>query len=197
METTSKGKLVESGHKLFNKFGFRKVTVEEICRDAGVSKMTFYRFFSNKMELVLFILTEMSERSRSTYHEIMSLNLSFEDKVRKTIRMKEDTAAQYSNEFLRDILADKDFNLLGLIQRLTVEMIDEVMADYRKAQIEGHVRKDLNLNIIPFFLNQINIMVKDPALLEAAGGDLRLVMGELTNLFFYGIMEPGRRQSDE
>ncbi len=197
MEPSSKSKLVESGRKLFNKFGFRKVTVEEICKDAGVSKMTFYRFFQNKMELVKFILMEMSETGRNGYHEIMSLNLSFEDKVRRTIRMKEETAAQYSNEFLQDILDDKDSNLIGLIQRLTVEMLEEVMADYRKAQLEGHVRKNLNLNIIPYFLNQINIMVKDPALLEVAGGDLKLVMVELTNLFFYGIMEPGRRQSDE
>ena len=28
------------------------MTVEEVCREAAVSKMTFYKYFQNKVELV-------------------------------------------------------------------------------------------------------------------------------------------------
>ncbi|RKY44359.1 MAG: TetR/AcrR family transcriptional regulator, partial [Candidatus Neomarinimicrobiota bacterium] len=36
-------KIVETGKKLFYRYGIKKVSVEEICKEAGVSKATFYK----------------------------------------------------------------------------------------------------------------------------------------------------------
>ena len=44
--------IVETAEDLFTNHGIRRVTVEEIWRRAGVSKMTFYKYFANKIELV-------------------------------------------------------------------------------------------------------------------------------------------------
>ncbi|HCM14581.1 MAG TPA: hypothetical protein DHW79_01305, partial [Candidatus Cloacimonas sp.] len=43
--------------KLFHRYGFSKVSVEEICREARVSKVTFYRYYKSKDELIVSILT--------------------------------------------------------------------------------------------------------------------------------------------
>ncbi len=196
-ENARKRQIIDSGKALFSKFGYRKVTIEEICRAAGVSKMTYYRFFENKIDLVRFILTEMSDEGRQTYRAIMALEVPFEEKVRRTIKMKEESAAKFSDELLRDVYEDREGELVSVIEKMTVDFLGEVMADYRKAQEEGHVRKDLNLKIIPYFLNQINNMVKDPALNVVYQGNMKAIMKELTNLFFYGIMEPERGKSDE
>lgn len=40
--------LIETAAQLFFKHGFKRVTVEEICRTAKVSKVTFYRYFAAK-----------------------------------------------------------------------------------------------------------------------------------------------------
>ena len=50
-------RLLESGAKLFGRYGLRKTTVEEITRDAGISKGSFYRFFESK-ELLCFTILE-------------------------------------------------------------------------------------------------------------------------------------------
>jgi len=196
-ENARKRQIIDSGKALFSKFGYRKVTVEEICRAAGVSKMTYYRFFENKIDLVRFIVTEMSDEGRQAYRDIMALEVPFEEKVRRTIRMKEESAAKFSDELLRDVYEDRGGELVTVIEKMTVDFLGEVMADYRKAQEEGHVRKDLNLKIIPYFLNQINNMVKDPVLNGVYQGNMKAIMKELTNLFFYGIMESEGRKSDE
>jgi AcrR family transcriptional regulator len=196
-ENARKRQIIDSGKALFSKFGYRKVTIEEICRAAGVSKMTYYRFFENKIDLVRFILTEMSDEGRQTYRAIMALEVPFEEKVRRTIKMKEESAAKFSDELLRDVYEDREGELVSVIEKMTVDFLGEVMADYRNAQEEGHVRKDLNLKIIPYFLNQINNMVKDPALNVVYQGNMKAIMKELTNLFFYGIMESEGRKSDE
>jgi AcrR family transcriptional regulator len=196
-ENTRKRQIIDSGKILFSKFGYRRVTIEEICRVAGVSKMTYYRFFENKIELVRFILTEMSEEGRQAYRDIMAMEVPFEEKVRRTIRMKEESAAKFSDELLRDVYEDREGELVTVIEKMTVDFLGEVMSDYRNAQEKGHVRKDLNLKIIPYFLNQINNMVKDPALLDIYQGNMKAIMKELTNLFFYGIMESEGRKNNE
>jgi AcrR family transcriptional regulator len=40
-----------TGHDLFWKFGFKRVTIDEICKKAEVSKMTFYKYFTDKIDL--------------------------------------------------------------------------------------------------------------------------------------------------
>lgn len=42
--------ILSAGKELFWKHGVKRVTVEEICVQASVSKMTFYKFFMNKRE---------------------------------------------------------------------------------------------------------------------------------------------------
>ncbi len=56
--------ILETGQELFWKFGFRRVTIEEICKEAGISKMTFYKYFSNKMDLAITIRTAQVEKER-------------------------------------------------------------------------------------------------------------------------------------
>jgi TetR/AcrR family transcriptional regulator, transcriptional repressor for nem operon len=45
---TVKEKLVQSGIDLFRRTGYVATTVDDICRDAGVSKGAFFHYFENK-----------------------------------------------------------------------------------------------------------------------------------------------------
>ena len=40
--------LISEGERLFERYGYRKVTVEEIVAAAGVAKGTFYLYFKTK-----------------------------------------------------------------------------------------------------------------------------------------------------
>ena len=196
-ETVSKRKLIDAGKTLFFKYGYRKVTVEEICKSAGISKMTFYRFFGNKIDLLRFILTKISDDGMKSYSEIMNQNISFEEKIRTIVQMKLESAEQFSDELLKDVYDDLDKGLMIMLQKMTGEIMIRVMADFKVAQEQGHIRKDLNLAFIPYFLNQINNLVKDPVLLDMYHGNIREVMTELTNFFFYGILIPGEKMQNE
>lgn len=188
-ESASKRKIITAGKALFHKYGYRKVTIEEICKEGGVSKMTFYRFFENKIDLVKCILREIAEEGWEKYLVISRSDISFEDKIRATIQMKSSIAGQYSDDLLKDIYSDTDSGLSSLLQELAEEMMSGVLQDYRIAQDQGHIRKDLNLNFIPYFLNQINTLMNDPELVNLYDGNFHEIMTELTNLFFYGILQ--------
>jgi TetR/AcrR family transcriptional regulator, fatty acid metabolism regulator protein len=49
----TKNKLLQAALKLFTKYGFDKVTVEDITNHAGVSKGTFYNHFTTKEQVLV------------------------------------------------------------------------------------------------------------------------------------------------
>ncbi len=55
--------LIRIGREHFAGFGLRRARVEDIARDCGIAKGSFYRFFSSKEELCFEVLEE-EERKR-------------------------------------------------------------------------------------------------------------------------------------
>jgi AcrR family transcriptional regulator len=66
--------LLERGRELFEQYGLKKTSVEELARAAGISKGAFYLFFNSKEELFLEILESFEREFRaaifeSAYHQ--------------------------------------------------------------------------------------------------------------------------------
>lgn len=54
--------LIKAAIKCFDRFSIRKTTVEDICREAKISRPTFYKCFKNKRELILAIAGRETRR---------------------------------------------------------------------------------------------------------------------------------------
>lgn len=52
----TRAKIIESAIKLFSTRGFNAASVEDICKEAGISKGAFYHHFKSKQELFLALL---------------------------------------------------------------------------------------------------------------------------------------------
>ena len=80
--------ILQTGRDLFWKFGFRRVTIEEVCREAGVSKMTFYKFFPNKQALVTVIMDEVFDESLIKIRSLRDEHESPEKTLGKILLLK-------------------------------------------------------------------------------------------------------------
>src|SRR5690625_3300069 len=80
--------LFEAAKKLFYRFGVKKVTVTEICEEAGASKMTFYKYFPNKTELAKRVIDDFYAGALEQYETMMQSDLPVEEKFRKTLDRK-------------------------------------------------------------------------------------------------------------
>ena len=185
--------LVDKAFDLFWKFGFTRVSIEELCQEAGVSKMTFYKHFKNKTDLVRFILHEMSEYSLKLYEDIMSEDIPFVEKVRKSVQLKLKQTENISEAFFNDFQRQNDPELLKVVQEQRISNIKVVTDWYIKAQKDGDVRKDIKPEFIIYFLNHMMEMVKDDNLVNMYNDPQDLIM-ELTNFFFYGLLPAETRQ---
>ena len=96
--------LIQTGEALFVKHGMRRVTVEEICRQAGVSKPTFYVYFENKEALARRIDELWIEEALEQIDEIEDADVPFPEKMRQILAVKQELAARPGPEFLEDLI---------------------------------------------------------------------------------------------
>jgi hypothetical protein len=92
-----------------------------------------------------------------------------------------------SQEFLTDLYRNPNPELLEFFESRKKEFLDQILADFIKAQKSGYLRKNLKPEFILYFLNHMFEMAKDQALYSIYSNAQELIM-ELTNFFFYGIM---------
>jgi AcrR family transcriptional regulator len=67
----AKDRIFEAAKKLFYKSGIRGVSVDAIASEANTTKVTLYRVFSSKEELVVKVLEEQASRWQAWWDEIV------------------------------------------------------------------------------------------------------------------------------
>jgi AcrR family transcriptional regulator len=179
--------ILKTGKELFWKFGFKRVTVEEVCKEAGISKMTFYKFFTNKIDLVKTIMNDILQESLSKYKNIMASEIPYPEKVVALIHLKSEQIETMSSEFFRDYVQTDDPEMISYLQQLSGESMQMFTDDFRKAQKNGDIRKDLKIEFIMYIMNHLVEMAQNDALINMYEEPQDLVM-EITNFLFYGIL---------
>ena len=179
--------LISTAYRLFMRFGFKRVSINEICRDARVSRMTFYKYFENKIALLKYIIEDIVSRQITEYNQIMARNVPFADKVKEIIQLKNDHTKMMSQRFFYELWQESPSEITELLEKASQESLQLVHNDFKKAQVEGNIREDINLNFILYFLEHIRDMAKDENLLKLYTTPNELVL-DLTNFFFYGIL---------
>jgi AcrR family transcriptional regulator len=179
--------IVEKGKERFWKYGIRRVSVEEICRESGVSKMTFYKHFRNKNSLVMHIMDSLMEQQVKYYRGFWESDISMEEKVEKTIQMKMDNVRNLSMEFVKDIYLSDEQELKDYFKHRTEEALDMIRYDYREAQEKGLIRNDFSIDFIMYTMNHISEMIQDQRLISLYTNSSDL-LHDLLEFFYYGIM---------
>lgn len=182
--------ILSAAKDLFWRFGIRKTSVEDICKAAGVSKMTFYRSFDNKFELARVMLEDLMETNIQRYRDIVAKDISYPDKIKEMILMKHQAATEISKEFMEEAYINQEFGLAPILHDYRQKTLKMVMDDFSQAQKEGHIRKDMDLNFILYILNFLSsdAFINDQFL--AMYDNMHDAIMEVTNFFFYGVMEP-------
>jgi AcrR family transcriptional regulator len=179
--------IIDTARDLFWHHGVRRVSIEEICQTAGVSKMTFYKYFRNKIDLVLFILEKLYLDGTARYKGIMAQNIPYSEKIKEFIQMKLEITRDIGQEMLKDWMQGLIPEVAELMQRIQRENIQLFLDGMVAAQKKGEIRKDINPQFILYFLNKIREIAGDEQLINMYDSTQSLT-AELVNFFFYGIL---------
>jgi AcrR family transcriptional regulator len=181
-----KVQIIEAAEKLFNQFGFKKVSVEEICEAAGASKMTFYKYFANKNELIKHLWQVMIDESWAKLDKLEQQDVPFAEKVKMIIKMKEEATSQMGSEYIRDYL-NMVPELMDFYNRIFSEVMTRFMKIIRQAQEKGEVRKSIRPEFFLAVMNMMMELVKNEQLAAVYANYTDFAL-EVNNFLYYGLM---------
>lgn len=187
MSKKTENRILCAAKGLFWKYGITKVTIEEIAKEAGLSKMTIYRYFKDKKTIASRLMCNLIEDSNSQYTYISNNSSSFKDLLISIIELKRRFIVDMSEDFMRDFISynDPDFNiLLNNFQNDTWALF---LKDFEKAKLKGEVRQDVKPEFLFYMINDIRIKTQDPTLLKMFDSVQNLVITLMEQLF-YGII---------
>ena len=184
----------KSARELFWKHGFKRVTVGEICSRANVSKMTFYKFFPDKTELAKSIFDDLVRKGEERFRSIMESEASPDEKIREVIKMKYESTADISSEFMKDFYISSDPELISFVKGRIREAWDIIKTDYIKAQETGVFRNDFKVELLIGAQTKLIELMDDEALVSLYGSRQQLIM-EFARLLVYGIAAQSRNEN--
>ncbi len=179
--------IITAAKDLFWKHGFKRVTVEEICVTANVSKMTFYKYFPNKTELAKQIISNIFDEGMIKFNKMMLSDISFAEKMKLQVRMKLEGTKDISEEFVKDVYGDADSEVHKFWEEKANEAIERVIRYYREAQANGWLRKDIKIDFILYIINKFFDFVNDETLISKYDSMQELIV-EINKFFLYGIL---------
>ncbi|NLN47656.1 MAG: TetR/AcrR family transcriptional regulator, partial [Clostridiales bacterium] len=171
-------KLIDTARTLFFKHGVKRVTIEEICEKADVSKVTFYRYFNNKEDIVRQIRDELMTAGFSKYDEIIARDIPFPEKIDEMTKWRVAFISQMNSEFIEDIVPFED---------TIAEMKKRFMKNIMNAQEKGEVRQDLSPGLIWLAAEKLYEIALDGRWKDAVP-DFNELHRQLRTMYIHGLL---------
>ena len=169
--------IVTIAEKLFFKHGIKRITIEEICEKAGISKGTFYKYFTNKANLVDRLLENWKSEGENILEEMNSPDISFSEKFQMLLEFVTSFYSKMNIEFLDDYIP---------IDEPTEDFEERYRKFYSDAQKRGDIRPDIRVEFMTTVSKKIWELARDREL-RALYPNTADFMRELTHFFYLGV----------
>jgi AcrR family transcriptional regulator len=81
-------RILDAAERLLGRFGYRKMTVDDIAAEAGIGKGTVYLSFPSKEEVVLSTVDRIVQRACTAMEEAAARDASAPDRLRAMLRAR-------------------------------------------------------------------------------------------------------------
>ncbi|MFC0216192.1 TetR/AcrR family transcriptional regulator [Paenibacillus chartarius] len=156
---------------LLQKYGYSKVSVNEIAAAAHVSPATVFNYFGTKEQMFAEMLEDWMDKQLAKYEEILESSLAYPEKL-KAVMLAEAGQLKFLLEDLRDVQ-----HLLG--NRSEEKLRQFFMKLIAKGRTEGYIPMEFADELVQRYLNMYLREFRqgvDPSQAEP-----------MLRLFFYGL----------
>lgn len=153
-----KDDIIESAKELFTAYGYKKVSMDEIALNAGVTKKTIYAYFKDKDDLFKYFVSQEIKNMKNIIEKNDKLDKPYFKKIHQTIY--ELIKYRKENPFLGRILKDAEF-LNNTQAKESIKMFDDAIIKYIKEKIEIAIKqkkiKSCDSDIAAFVIYKVYI----------------------------------------
>jgi AcrR family transcriptional regulator len=169
-EADARRRLLAAAERCVERHGIRKTTMEDIAREAGISRPSVYRYFADREELLLTVMSEHSRAAVKKTHRYLAKQPTFADAIVEGLLYLSDHGSR--DVFTRHLVESNDTAFSDRLdatqtrEALTSEFWHDFLA---AAQASGEMNPDLELDKVHRWLGNIGLMLM--SLIERAPSD--------------------------
>lgn len=135
-------------YNLYNRFGIKSITMDDVAREIGISKKTLYECIEDKTDLVKHVVETVYRQHGEALNEIISRNLNAIDELFEV------------NRYLTKMMKDQNPTLVydmrkyypelhqSLMEEQSQRMQEAIRRNLVKGIEEGIYRKEMNVDVI-------------------------------------------------
>lgn len=135
-------------YELYNKFGIKSITMDDVARELGISKKTLYQHVKDKADLVEKAMMQKTLRYRTNIKTIVKKNMN------AIVELLEVNA--YMNEMMQERNPSLQYDLRKYYPEIYNRLMDDtrqrmyesIHGNLLKGQKEGIYREEMNIEII-------------------------------------------------
>ncbi|MDQ4122744.1 MAG: TetR/AcrR family transcriptional regulator [Acidobacteriota bacterium] len=101
--------ILDATDKLLARFGYKKMTIDDLAHEVGIGKGTIYLHFASKEEIALSHIDRIIERMKIRLREISNADVSPDERLREMLLTRvlfRFDSVQHYTQSLNDLLAD-------------------------------------------------------------------------------------------
>jgi len=141
-------RILSAADELFNRYGIKSVTMDDISKSLGMSKKTIYQHFQDKNELVLTLVQRTIEEHQTKFNEATK---SARNAVEEIVRMMQFTSDTFSRANPNKFYDLQKYHPAGwqLFRQYKEEIVmNQVIANLEKGRKQGLYRMDFSIKIL-------------------------------------------------
>jgi AcrR family transcriptional regulator len=182
--------ILDAAVKLFSRaYNIKKVSLEDIAREAHVSPTTIYNYFSNRDTLVYEVVKELVRGNIERARALILSDLPFPQKLTGIISGKLDLAENVDKEIVEKmLLQDEEISpfIDVIMEREIKPLWKQIMADGKK---QGYIDPALDDEALYIYLDVLQAGFRaKPEILQDFQENMDFIE-QLTRLMFYGFLK--------
>ncbi len=173
--------------ELFQAYGFKKVSINDIAQKAGVSQVTIYNHFGSKDELVRDVVKNLLYGMIDKYRDIIKEKKPFLEKLQAIVFDKSELIGKFHGELTQTVIP-QDLEMRQFVESIWQGEINQMLIDlFEDGRKEGYISPKLSQEaILTYYEIFRQGMFSSPHIQSKLEGNPKLVR-ELISVFTYGL----------
>ncbi|MCM1991731.1 TetR/AcrR family transcriptional regulator [Oceanirhabdus seepicola] len=178
--------------ELFNQYGTKKVSMDEIAAKACVSKMTIYKYYHSKDVLIREVMLYIYEKKFVSAETLLKENIPFIEKLRGILSIKFESG-DYLKGDLNSTFLDKDLEIRKFFEESFQDRAKKLLSLLlSEGKQEGYINDNVSSEIFYLYLEILNTGMKAKSEELHSVISNRDELDKLLDLYFFGIINKSK-----
>lgn len=195
MSDETKDKIHDTALNLFTRFGFKRVTMEDLSKQMAISKKTIYKFFLSKDQLLESIIEWKKNYVQGKVDSILEDNsLDFKEKLNRILKFVTKEISHMHVEFLQELQYHRP-ELWEKMQEFKKESIFKFFKKMVRQGIDsGYFREDIDDTVFTTMYYQTVLNIMTPQFLSTVSYTSEEIYRMIIKVYFHGLIKEEKRQ---